>query len=600
MLEIPVTKILFSEIKESLKGLVEPFIRNHEILLKMGKIRNTINVTLFHIILGTFIYTPLTGQIAYTPSQDSIAGHSAYYDADHYVLSWYKPETQGAGYDRVIQLASEFMIEGVPIEPRTGQKLYFVTCCFQGPHMQDNAEAINGILPEDWMHNPACVFAGSVHSLALGYRIYTGDETYLDIVREMLDYQLENGTTPAGWEWEGVPYASADPFELIYQGATRWEADGMRGDGLHGIEPDKVGELGFGYLLFFEITEEKKYLEAAIHCADELSKHVRDVLNDDSPFALTNTGKSPWPFRLNARTGRILDNYCSNVIEPIKLFDELIRIQNRIHLSAEKKNNYIHARKLAWDWLFSRNGPIISGIWNGYFEDIPNDPTEANRVQITPMETAKYLIRHPEWDPNIRKNVPALIHWVNAAFQTEGMDAIKEQTWCYEPMGSHTARYGSTCAMWYELSGDPWFKDQARRYLNLATYMTDENGVVRVGPNWPGSWFSDGYGDYIRHFIDALGAIPEWVPADTDHLVRSSSVIQKIRYSSDEIEYQTYDSFSREVLRMSAKPSLIKVDEVELQKSNTKGNVGWSWEKLDKGGVLRIYRDQGKKVSIFK
>jgi hypothetical protein len=552
------------------------------------------------LIFETFFYIPLKGQVVYTHSEDSIAGHSAYFDADHHVLSWYQPEISGAGFDQVIRLASEFMKEGVPIEPRTGEKLYFVTCCFQGPHMQDNPDAIDGILPEDWMHNPACVFAGSVHSLALGYRVYSGDETYLDLVRNMLDYQLENGTTPAGWAWERVPYASSDPFERIYQGATRWEADGMRGDGLHGIEPDKVGELGYGYLLFFEITEENKYLEAAIHCADALAEHVRDVLNDASPFALTSTNKSPWPFRLNARTGRILDEYCSNVIEPIKLFDELNRIQDRIQLSPEKIDNYQQARKLAWEWLYSRNGPIISGIWNGYFEDIPNDLTESNRVQITPMETAKYLMKHPEWDPNISKNVPALIHWVNAAFKTDGMDAIKEQTWCYEPMGSHTARYGSACAMWYELSGDPWFKDQARRYLNFATYMTDENGVVRVGPNWPGSWFSDGYGDYIRHFIDALGAVPEWVPGDTDHLVRSSSVVQKITYSSGGINYQTYDASSQEVLRITSKPSRITVDGVPLGKAEDDGKNGWTWKKLKEGGILRITKDRGREVSILK
>ena len=564
-------------------------------------IRPYIDKILFiYLIIGIFFNTPLSGQIVNTFSQDSIAGHPAYYDANRQILSWYLPETPGAGYEHVVQLASGFMKEGVPIEPSTGEKLYFVTCCFQGPHMQNDPDAIDGILPEDWMHNPACVFAGSVHSLALGYRVYSGDAAYLDIVRDMLDYQLENGTTPEGWEWANVPYASSDPFERVYQGATRWESDGMRGDGLHGIEPDKVGELGYGYLLFFEVTEEVKYLEAALHCADALAKHVRDVVNDDSPFALTSTNKSPWPFRLNARTGRIIDDYCSNVIEPIKIFDELIRIGDRIQLSAERKDQYRTARQLAWDWLFSRNGPFISGIWNGYFEDIPNDPSEANRVQITPLETAKYLIRHPDLDPDIEKNVPSAIHWVNSAFRTEGMDAIKEQTWCYEPMGSHTARYGAACAMWYEFSGDPWYKDQARRYLNLATYMTDENGVVRVGPNWPGSWFSDGYGDYIRHFIDALGAVPEWVPDDHDHLVRSSSVVQEIFYSTGGINYQTYDSASHEVLRMTSKPSGIMIEGKPLPMVTSEGQIGWTWEKLKAGGILRIKKDLGRKVSIKK
>ena len=41
------------------------------------------------------------------------------------------------------------------------------------------------------------------------------------------------------------------------------------------LEPDKVGELGCAYLQFYEFTLEKKYLQAALHCADALAAHVR-------------------------------------------------------------------------------------------------------------------------------------------------------------------------------------------------------------------------------------------------------------------------------------------------------------------------------------
>ena len=557
------------------------------------------NRRIIYFLFILFFYHSSKSQLVPVSEADSIAGHTAIHDKADGVLSWYEPGVPGAGYDHVVRLASEFMKDKVPADPVTGEKLYFVTCCFQGPHMQDNPEAINGILPEDWMHNPACIFAGCVHSLAMGYRVYSGERSYLHLVSTMLDYQLDHGTTPEGWEWENVPYASADPFEREYHGATRWERDGMRGDGLHGIEPDKVGELGYAYLLFYEISGVEKYLTAAVHCADALADHVRDVLNDPSPFALTETNRSPWPFRLNARNGIIIDEYCSNVVEPVKLFDELIRISGRIGLGEDKIAGYQRARDLAWNWLFSRNGPIVTGVWNGYFEDIPNDPGQSNRVQITPMETARYIIRHPELDTDIGKNVPALIQWVRSAFRTDGMDAIKEQTWCYEPMGSHTARYGSICALWYEFSGDPWYKEEARKYLNLATYMTDENGVVRVGPNWHGSWFSDGYGDYIRHFIDALGAVPEWVPDDTDHLVRSSTAIKDISYTDEEIGYVTFDAGSDEVLRLSSKPSAVEVDGKILQQKKEPGIDGWYWQKNGKGGILRIYK-KGHDVVIRK
>jgi hypothetical protein len=365
----------------------------------------------------------------------------------------------------------------------------------------------------------------------------------------------------------------------------------MRGDGLHGIEPDKVGELGIAYLKFYEVTGEKKYLDAAINCADALGKYVRKE---------ADTIKSPWPFRVNARTGVVISEYCSNVIEPIRLFDELMRIEKRISLDGKKAEAYKDARGIAWKWLYSVKGPMKTYIWNAYFEDVQNDPDRVNRNQVTPLETARYLLKHPKLDPNVNENVPALIHWVASVFSTSGMDAIKEQTWCYEPMGSHTSRYAAVCAMWYERTKDAWYKEQAYRFFNFATYMTYENGVVAVGPSWLGSWFSDGYGDYIRHFMEGLGAVPEWAPADEDHLLRSSSVVQKILYQPKKIEYKTYDEDATEVLRITAKPKNVTVNGKSISERKNLEADGWTWEALDKGGVLEIRHNTGNEIVVTK
>lgn len=65
---------------------------------------------------------------------------------------------------------------------------------------------------------------------------------------------------------------------------------------------------------------------------------------------------SPLPFRVNLKTGEVLDPYCSNMILVINLFDELI------HLDI----------------------PIMS-----------------NLNQQNPMETARYLLRHSQMEKNI-------------------------------------------------------------------------------------------------------------------------------------------------------------------------------------------------------
>ena len=270
------------------------------------------------------------------------------------------------------------------------------------------------------------------------------------------------------------------------------------------------------------------------------------------------------------------------------MFDELIRISDRINLSQAQVTSYKQARDIAWKWLYSKSGPMKTYIWNVYFEDVPNDPERANRLQITPMETARYLLKHPGLDPDIDINVDALLGWVASAFATTGMDAIREQTWCYEPMGSHTARYASVCALYYERTKDERYREKAYRFFNLATYMTYENGVVAVGPNWPGSWFSDGYGDYIRHFMDGLAAIPEWAPAGENHLLKCSSVVRQINYDRKTIRFTSFDDYGTAVLRLIAQPREIKTSRGILEKTNNLQTVGWTWQALDEGGILRM------------
>lgn len=511
--------------------------------------------------------------------KDSLCSYKKTLTPDGKLLSWYKPEVPGAAYSQVMKLASEYIKKSTPIDPSTGLKLYYISCCFHGPHMRSEADYKAGKTWEDWMNNPACVFAGLVQSLVLDYRVYSGDSSYVSIVKEMLDYQLENGTTPANFVWGNVPYASADPGSKKYFGATKWEKEAMRGDGKNGVEPDKIGELGYAYLKFYEVTEQKKYLTAAINCADALAKNAKKVTSETSNFS-TFKIESPWPFRVNAETGVVIDKYTSHIIDIIRLFDELLRVKDVIKLDPTKAEAYKKTRDMAWSWLYDKNGPMKTFVWNGYFEDIPNDTFLTNRNQVSPMETARYLIKNPSLDKNIDVSVPSLMYFVKNVFGLEGEPAIKEQTWCFEPMGSHTARYASICALWYERTGDSKYKDEAFYHFNFATYATDQNGIVRVGPTWPGTWFSDGYSDYIKHFMDGLAAIPEWAPENENHLLRSTSAVQKIKYADKKIYIKTFDNSGKMVFRLKEKPKSIL--------NNGKPSTEMDWKALNTGGVLKI------------
>lgn len=520
--------------------------------------------------------------------------HELLLDSHGRTLAWYQPGTPGAAYAHVCGLAVGFL-KSVPVEPTSGLKLYFVHPEFNGPSQApDYAQGTSGL---DWTHNPACAFAGFVQSLAVDWRTFSGDSACLPLVRECLDHILEHGTTPAGWPWPGCPYASSDPRSRVYQGGTRWELE-RRGDGLHCIEPDKVGELGVGYLKFWEITGEERFLAAALGCADALAVKVRAVSADTARFAVDYDCRSPWPFRVNARTGVVVDEYCSNVIEPVRLFDELLRLERRIGLSEERSRAYTRARTLAWDWLFAKNGPIKTCIWNGYFEDIPSDPQRENRVQVTPLETARYILQHPESDRFWRRDVEYLLGWVASAFG-DSLEGIKEQTWCYSPMGSHTARYASVCALYYEKTGETRYRDEAYHFFNFATYCCEDNGYVWVGPGWSSSWFSDGYGDYIRHFMAGLAAVPQWAPSGEDHILRSSSVVQSVSYGPQAVTYRTFDPQASEILRLRRKPRAVTLEGAGLDERSNLDAQGWTWSGLPGGGgLLRLRHDSGNVVRI--
>ncbi len=174
----------------------------------------------------------------------TLAGHPVVLDRGGRLLSWAEP--QGAPYPAVVRLAWEQLLTGFAAE-ENGLPTWLTYCCFDGKTLRGTS----------WPHNPASFYAG----LAQGARPTTrtrATDRVIDLLRRALDHQIAHGTTPKepSWAWPGVPYASSDPGAVRYRGAHDFRfADPKdpprlgRGDGYGVIEPDKLGELGVGYLI---------------------------------------------------------------------------------------------------------------------------------------------------------------------------------------------------------------------------------------------------------------------------------------------------------------------------------------------------------------
>jgi len=507
--------------------------------------------------------------------------HHVVVDSNNKLLAWYHPE-KNQGYDRVLKLGWDFLEHKIPTDPKTGLKVYLINAVF-------DSKTLLGV---NWQGNPASTFGQFVDSL-VGWYPYSGDEEAIGVVRSMLDHQLAHGTTPGDWKWPGVPFSTNDKNNPDYGRGIRGKPKDFYG----GIETDKVGELGIGYCLFYELTADEKYLKAAIACADALAAHVRT--GDES--------HTPWAFRVDARTGDVIngEEYGGMIVAPVRLFAEMIRIKQGDVMK------YQNARTLAWEWIMKY--PMQNNRWSGYFEDVVKDTQNIN--QACPTMTAYYLLSspHPETiDPHWTGDVGHLIDWVRQKLGRGpyfGAWAIDEQgpppdyCGCCSRAGlaSDTSRWAAINAMYYEKTGDGQALEDAFRSLNYSSYFCDDEGKIACcGLDYADTyWFDDGYADNFRHYLWAMGAVPELAPLDQNHLLRSSSVVQKIKYDKHSISYTTFDGDATDVLRLRTPPTRVRVGDTEFHRENSLDHDGFTVRRLPKGGVaVELKRHAVRDVTI--
>jgi hypothetical protein len=507
--------------------------------------------------------------------------HEAVLDSQGKLLAWYHPE-KSQGYDKVLHLAWDFIEHKIPRDDKSGLKIYLVNAVFDAKTRQGT----------NWQGNPASTFAQFVDSLVAWYP-YSGDEEAVEVVRSMLDHQLAHGTSPADWAWPKVPFATTRKNDPEYGRAIR----GMPVDFYGGIETDKVGELGIGYVLFYELTGDRKYLDAGLACADALASHVRP--GDEA--------HTPWPFRLDARTGDVIngEEYGGMIVAPVRLFAELIRL---------KEGNvakYEPALKTAWDWILKY--PMNNGRWSGYFEDVVKNTANVN--QSAPTMTAYFILTSPDpaaVDRHWNGDVGRLLDWVRHKFGRGpylGAWGIDEQgeppdyTGCCSRAGlaSDTSRWGAINAMYYEKTGDLQAREDAFRSLNYATYFADHEGKIACcGVDYADSyWFDDGYADHIRNYLWAMAAIPEFAPAQENHLLGSTSVVTHVAYGKNTIEYKTFDLEASEVLRLKARPTQITAGTDTLAIVDDLRKEGYTVKPLPGGDfVLHVRHRSARELKV--
>ncbi len=361
---------------------------------------------------------------------------------------------------------------------------------------------------------------------------YLGDAALVADMRLQADHWIANGFTGPSGPWPNLPF----PYNTdVHSG--RYDGDMIAGKGY--LQPDKAGSFGAELLTLHKLTGERRYLDAAVGIADTLARNVKPG----------DAERSPWPFRVNASTGEVFVSkngdfgYTTNWAGALRLFDGLVG------LGEGRVGDYERVRRLVSDWL--RSHPLKSQRWGPFFEDI----NVYSDTQINAGTLALYILENPGFVEDGPATVRRILDRGNATFGNPlwsryGVLATNEQTAYEVPGNSHTSRQASLELMWAEATGDPSRKAQAVRNLSWATYMVDTDGKNRYYRD--DVWLTDGYGDYVRHYLRAMAAAPELAPPDENHLLRTSSVVRSIEYGPDTIAYVKWDQASRERLKLGA------------------------------------------------
>jgi hypothetical protein len=511
---------------------------------------------------------------------DTIVYHPVRVDHKGHILPWYS-DNLGQSYDHVLERVWTFWKN---MEVDSNGMQYYMNHQVWDPRHDKRG------------------LGGDQLNMALSswdlYYNYTGDEAIIRNMKYMADYYLANSLSPATATWPDLPY----PYNMNVESGI-YDGDMIIGKGY--TQPDKAGSFAFELVHLFKKTGDEKYLNAAIKIANTLASKVQPGDQDNSP----------WPFKVNAQTGEVgvlidkvtwyegmdkdlqksgshtKSSYTTFFTGTLNLFKELIAM-NKGNTSDYKK-----AFDIAVNWF--KKYPVKSNKWGPFFEDIPR----WSDTQINAITFAMFLMENPELDPNWQQTVKGIFEWVynelgNKKYQNYGVTVIDEQTAYRVPGNSHSARQASMDLMYWEKSGDTTYVRNAVRQLNWATYMVDEDGKNFYPTN--AIWMTDGYGDYTRHYLRAMASAPQLAPDNADHLLRSTSIVQKIVYEPQKILYNVYDNRSSEIFRLTEKPDVVKVNGKELPEVSAVTEEGWYWQSLPTGGILKINQSSGSQIEVIK
>lgn len=288
------------------------------------------------------------------------------------------------------------------------------------------------------------------------YWKYSGDKQALEEAIKLADWNISH-STPGEWAYGNMPYST---FEEKKPGGFRDKT---------GLMPDKAAIMALSYIELYKATHERRFLKSAENIANTLAK--------------TQRPDGTWPFRVDPKTKKIIEEYTSSVIYAVMLFEHMDKLNKNEHFKTYRDH--------AWNWLI--NGPIKSKDFRGFYEDIPESPE--NRTNYDCLDVIRYLLAKRTSSNGYLNIAQELNTWIEKTFMDkikafEPAEGIREQLQVNVVMGVHSINWASMLLHLSRATGDKKMRERSIQTANYVTYYLQPDNRIVVGFQYNQWWYS--------------------------------------------------------------------------------------------------------------
>jgi hypothetical protein len=311
---------------------------------------------------------------------------------------------------------------------------------------------------------PDCIVPAIIWSMTAHAQLHRSQsQTAMTMARVAADWALKNRMPDEG----ALPLF---PYSTI--------AAGKFGAGLEvdNINLTRASWMGLGMVTMYEATKDRKYLDYARHIAQVTAKF--------------QAADGSFPYRVNFKTGKVKEAYCTGGIQFSLLVEALERhgVDEQLRLASRR----------AIQWLL--DFPAESNNWQGGYEDVGEARPYFNLTQWEPEVVIAYLCRHKDRNPRYVLQAKKLLRFVEDQFVLFGPQSeahvvpvkgplVFEQYVCWWPMEVHAGYYLLANLELHRATGEQVYLDKAKATGNAICAQQYPDGAIS---NWASRWLDHG------------------------------------------------------------------------------------------------------------